>query len=270
MQSYRNGNQIENDCLLERAFIYADGVFETMRCRRQAIPLWSYHRQRLEKAKRQLNLNIDFSELEKQLAGVLQDVNVDDATVKLIVGRGGEARGSYTPKAKSVVFYFSVRPLKPRNTEGGVRLKTVGEALRDTGQLAGLKLVSRLDYVAATSEMHFDIDEEALFFDQEKNVIETMHHNIFAVINSKLVTPDLSRCGVAGIMRECVMQTLAKKLGIDVVERKMSLRELTDAEGVFLTNAIEGIVKVSRIDSTTISDCDLTDRLHHAFNELFA
>ncbi|MDG4870063.1 aminotransferase class IV, partial [Guyparkeria sp. 1SP6A2] len=71
-------------------------------------------------------------------------------------------------------------------------------------------------------------------------VIEGVYSNLFLVIEGGLVTADLSRCGVAGVMRAEILQQ-AQMLGLAIELRDISLEELLSADEVFLCNSLYGI-----------------------------
>jgi branched-chain amino acid aminotransferase len=92
---------------------------------------------------------------------------------------------------------------------------------------------------------------EAIFLDAENKeyIEEGSSCNIFFVLkNGSLVTPDLSDTILPGITRASVIQ-LAKDLGINVEERKISIHEVMDsAVEAFVTGTAAG---VSYLESIT-------------------
>jgi 4-amino-4-deoxychorismate lyase len=64
--------------------------------------------------------------------------------------------------------------------------------------------------------------------------------NVFIVSDGVLMTPELSRCGVAGIMRTIILE-LAEQLGLDARITQISRQVLTQADEVFLCNSLIGI-----------------------------
>src|SRR5207253_10011300 len=71
-------------------------------------------------------------------------------------------------------------------------------------------------------------------------VIEGVFSNLFLVRDNRLLTADLSRCGVAGVMRaELLFQ--ARSLGIPTEITEISLDQLQQADEVFVCNSVYGI-----------------------------
>jgi 4-amino-4-deoxychorismate lyase len=72
--------------------------------------------------------------------------------------------------------------------------------------------------------------------------------NVFIVNGTSVATPALTRCGVAGVMRRHVLETMAR----DNVEREIRdfrYDELLQADEVFLTNSQFGILPVTQCGS---------------------
>ena len=89
--------------------------------------------------------------------------------------------------------------------------------------------------------------------DVEGHVIEGTRSNLFLVSKGVLVTPDLSRCGVAGVQRDRVM-SYAKEQGMTVEVRDVELDELRAADELFLTGSVFGLWPVARFDKRCWTD----------------
>jgi 4-amino-4-deoxychorismate lyase len=118
----------------------------------------------------------------------------------------------------------------------------------DNPALAGIKHLNRLEQVLAQSEWDEPAIFDGLMMDQRGRVVSGTRSNLFLVTARGLVTPSLERCGVAGTARATVIERCTA-LGIPVVEREIRWRELADAQGLFVTNALVGLLPVSRVDA---------------------
>jgi 4-amino-4-deoxychorismate lyase len=74
--------------------------------------------------------------------------------------------------------------------------------------------------------------------------------NVFAVRAGTVTTPQLSRFGVAGVMRRVALREAAA-LNIAASEATLSWHDLVEADELFLTNARIGVVPVSRLVDAT-------------------
>jgi 4-amino-4-deoxychorismate lyase len=125
--------------------------------------------------------------------------------------------------------------------------------------LAGIKHLNRLEQVLARSEWQSEY-AEGLMLDEEGNIIEGTMTNLFLCSQGTLLTPDLSRSGVTGIMRAAVLDR-AKKMSLPCQVTSITHEMLNSAEEVFLTNSIIGIWPVRRIGSIQYVVGDTTRRL---------
>jgi 4-amino-4-deoxychorismate lyase len=82
--------------------------------------------------------------------------------------------------------------------------------------------------------------------DSEGWVIEGVFSNLFLVSQGRLLTSELSRCGVAGVMRAELIER-ATELGIIVEVRDLPFDELLAADEVFLCNSQYGIWPVREL-----------------------
>lgn len=267
--AYINGSPCDPSLLQARALAYADGCFETIRCVSSEMPLWPFHRQRLNNAQQRLLLPINFSVLETQLLSISQQLSVSSAVIKLIVGRSVESRASYVLDNSSSDFYFLVREYVPSSRrKHGVRLKRVQTPLPQNTNFFGLKLLQRLDYIVPSMALKFDSDEEALFFDEHGNIVEGMHHNIFVLRGDTLITPPLLDRGVHGVMRQAIKSQLASQFGFKYKEEILSVDSLYDGD-VFLTNAVEGVVPVCEFDGKNLHISDSLYALSQSISQVF-
>ena len=76
---------------------------------------------------------------------------------------------------------------------------------------------------------------EIIYLDaaEEKYVEEVGAANFFAIIDGKIITPELTGSILPGITRDSVMRIAKEKLGIDIEERRISIDEVMEAEEVF-------------------------------------
>jgi branched-chain amino acid aminotransferase len=82
--------------------------------------------------------------------------------------------------------------------------------------------------------------DESIILNTKGNIADTIYANLFLIKNEKIYTPALSEAPVDGVMRKQVLQ-LAKKQGYKIYEEAITGNDLTNADEIFLTNAIKGI-----------------------------
>ena len=146
------------------------------------------------------------------------------------------------------------------HADQGVVLFPCVTRLSEQPLLAGLKHLNRLEQVLARAEWQGAECAEGLMRDSSGRVIEGVYSNLFLVVDGGLVTADLSRCGVSGVMRAEILQQ-AQLLGLSVELRDVSFDELLDADEVFLCNSLYGIWPVRALQERHWSVGPLTRKL---------
>jgi 4-amino-4-deoxychorismate lyase len=141
-----------------------------------------------------------------------------------------------------------------------VRVRRARLRLGENPALAGIKHCNRLEQVLARREWSDPGIGEALMFSSSGALVSGTMSNVFLVHGSKLLTPSVDRCGVAGVMRATVLD-LAAQLGIPAQERRLDETELAAAEELFLTNALIGIRPISELDGVSVPPGPVTRRL---------
>ncbi|MGE8458061.1 MAG: aminotransferase class IV, partial [Pseudomonas alloputida] len=126
--------------------------------------------------------------------------------------------------------------------------------------LAGLKHLNRLEQVLARAEWQDSEHAEGLMRDGQGRVIEGVYSNLFLVRNGVLLTADLSRCGVAGVMRAALLEQ-APLLGIAAHVCDLSFEALEQADEVFVCNSVYGIWPVCGVAALNWSPGPLTRKL---------
>jgi 4-amino-4-deoxychorismate lyase len=96
--------------------------------------------------------------------------------------------------------------------------------------LAGIKHLNRLENVLARREWTNSEIAEGLMLDMDGNAIEGTMSNLFLFQGKTLHTPNLGRCGVAGVQRERIMD-LAGRLGTTVRVENLPLANLRRGRG---------------------------------------
>ncbi len=107
--------------------------------------------------------------------------------------------------------------------------------------------------VLAKREAKFGGYDEAILLDTNGFVSEGSGENIFIVKKGVLHTPDLSSSILEGITRDTVM-TLARELGIEVREGRITRDQLWLADECFFTGTAAEITPVREVDNRPIGD----------------
>ena len=248
MSSWINGRRGSSIGASDRGLQYGDGLFETMRIRGRGVRLLDYHLERLLAGCRRLQLNApDVRLLEREVMG--RASLRSSGVLKLIVTRGRGARGYRPSGEERCTRVLSLHALGPsaRAALQPVRIRVCATRVGLNPALAGLKTLNRLESVMARAEWRDARIWDGLMLDVDGNVVSGTMSNVFLRRGSTLMTPALDRCGIAGVMRRWVLGQ-APPLGLRVWQGRLPLESIRDAEEMFMTNAVAGIVSVGRIE----------------------
>ncbi len=259
-----NGQLSSNISIVDRGFNYGDGVFETMALINASIPLWALHRQRLLAACERLKIPLDIALLSAQLQkflSVCSSCSQHRGVVKLVVTRGSGGRGYEPPlnPVPTICFSFYATDIHLNSqTNTAVELGICQLQLAGQPLLAGIKHLNRLENVLARQEMQQQGLVDGVVCSQSGLVIETTAANVFLVKNDQLITPALSQCGVAGVVRELI-KTLCQDTALlppplnslSFHEADVSMAMLLDSDEIFISNSVWGVRPVSRCGSRT-------------------
>lgn len=237
-----NGKPQRSLGISDRGLAYGDGVFETVRISAGTPTLAELHWQRLSRSCDVLGISLNRTVLETEINAFLQASNAGNHILKVIVTRGSGGRG-YSPEGCSqTTRCLSLHPLPIRTKDPAISGARVVSCQLQLGQtvLAGMKHLNRLEQVLARSEWQGSEWDEGLVCDFDGYLIEGTMSNLFIVTeDGRLLTPELSRCGVAGVCREYIIRK-ASDIGISVEVGRYRLSDLVIAE-MFLCNSVNGV-----------------------------
>jgi len=250
-----NGNivaQDDNILTQNRAFLYGDGVFETLKIINSKILFLEDHYFRLMSSMRvvrmEIPMNFTMEYFEEQVLKLVQEKGLSaSARARITVYRNDG--GLYLPKTNEVSFLIHATLLENTLYDLNTAPYEV-DLYKDfyvTKQLlSSIKTTNKIINVTGSIFAHENGLENCILLNDTKNVVEVLQGNLFMVLNKKLITPPVSEGCLNGVMRKQIL-ALAKKIeGIEVSEEIISPFDLQKADELFLTNVITGIQPISK------------------------
>lgn len=237
-----NGEAQQQLPVSDRGLAYGDGVWETIAIKQGQPQLLEWHLQRLQHGLQVLGIvPVDWATLESEIYTLCN--RQQRAVIKIIITRGSGGRG-YNPYGCHQPTRIVQRYLWPSYPShyptDGIRLALCQTRLAAQPLLAGFKHLNRLEQVLARAEVGGEY-QEGLVLDYADYVIEGTMSNLFVLQhNGQIVTPDLTYCGIAGIMQRFIQRSLVEN-GLECHIRKLTLHDLREAQSLFLTNSLIGI-----------------------------
>jgi 4-amino-4-deoxychorismate lyase len=249
----------------DRGLQYGDGLFETMGATNGRVRRFQSHMARLSESCHRLGMPAPPVDLiETDCLRALEGFGA--AVVKLTLTRGPGPRGYPPPVEPSLtrIVVSTAQQVSESEAARPLTLRVCETRLGRNPRLAGMKHLNRLEQVLAGAELRDPPVDEGLMRSTDDRIICATAANVFLVRNGELLTPQISDCGVAGVMREVVLRTAAK-LGIQVTIGDYTLDDLARSEECFLTNAVRGIRPVGWVAGVNnFAQSEVTTRLRDA------
>ncbi len=161
----------------------------------------------------------------------------------------GRCRLTWAPGRLSL----TVTPLARVVAASGVAVRSVSWRRAPGSPVHRHKTISRLEHRLALSEAETHGSFEALFLDVKGRILEGSRTNVFVVRRGRVATPSLDLPVLPGTARARFIR-LCGDSHAGVRERPLSMSEALRSDEVFLTNALHGVIPVSRIDGLDIGD----------------
>jgi branched-chain amino acid aminotransferase len=250
-----NGNLVTQDTNIltnNRAFLYGDAVFETLKIVNNKILFLEDHYFRLMSSMRVVRMEIPMyftmEYLEEQILVLVKENKITAATrARITVFRNDG--GYYLPKTNTVSYIINTTPLDAALYSLDSKPYEV-DLYKDfyvtKHLLSSIKTTNKILNITASIYAHENDLDNCLLLNDSKNVVEALQGNIFMVQGNRLITPPVSEGCLIGIMRKQIL-ILAKQItNLEVVEEIISPFDLQKADELFLTNVIKGIQPITK------------------------
>jgi 4-amino-4-deoxychorismate lyase len=260
-----NGEPGDSVPVQDRGLTYGDGLFETIAVREGVARFLNYHLERLAEGCRRLDIPMPAGGIIESEAADLVS-GCDSGVLKILLTRGSGERGYAPPSNPSPLRAVGLIPgtgPAPAATNAGIVVRLCDTPITVNRRLAGLKTLGRLDQVLARAEWDDPGIGEGLMSTEQGEVICGTMTNLFFGRDGELFTPDLSRCGIRGVMRRVVMEC-SHELGIECGEIDLPTDQLCESSEIFVTNSQIGIRPVLRLQKHPFEIGPITRRLMSA------
>ena len=248
----------------DRGFLYGDGLFETL-CTRKRVPLFlDDHLDRLEKGLKALSIqNVNLEKLSRAVEQVIEANPFVELTLRIAVSRGIGQRGPSPAVGNEPTCIIDAYPCKPDSDH----LKPLSLCLSTClgAFMPEHKTANYLRSVMARLEAQERGCDEALLIAPDGSLTETAASNIFLIQGRKLLTPGLS-C-LPGITRDKIL-ALAPDCGFELCTDQLGVEALHDAEEIFLTNSVMGLVPVASVEGRVLAPGQRWKELRRSYDEL--
>jgi branched-chain amino acid aminotransferase/4-amino-4-deoxychorismate lyase len=241
------------DLLLNRSFLYGDGLFETMIYSQGKVKFLADHYQRLVAGMTAMGMIIPAELTVPFITSAVDELikrNRFEKKVRIKLHVWRKPGGVYTPTTNGIEFYITTNQHIAASL---VKEKVLfyEEVRLHFSKISSYKTCSALPYVLAGVARNETQADDMILLDVYGHVAECIASNLFWLNAGKLYTPSLQTGCVAGVMRKQVLKKAAA-LQIPTIEGLFTTSDLLQAEAVFCCNAA-GIQSIAQIEEKQFS-----------------
>ena len=248
----------------DRAFLYGDGLFETLRVYRGRLFEWEAHWERLFRGAEYLQIPLKYSckDLRTFIDQLVEHNNVEEAVVRIHLSRGSGPRG-YSPRdARNPILIATVHPVDANPQWWS--LASTAFRLPPANPLSAFKTISKLMHVAGKAEAEKRGANEGLLLSADGVTGQGTASNLFWIEDGTVCTPPVESGILPGVTRAVVLE-LCKELKLTTRECTCAPDALRQMNGIFLTLSSFGLVEITHFDSVPVATTNLTKQLQEAF-----
>lgn len=235
-----------------RAFLYGDAVFETIKILDNKVLFAEDHYFRLMASMRilrmEIPMNFTLEHFEHEIIQAAQAAQVEkSARARITVYR--KDGGFYLPTTNEVNYTITVSPLESsiyQISESNYEVDLYKDFVVTKQLLSTLKSTNKLVQITGSIYAQENRLANCLLLNDDKNVSEALNGNLFLVKDNTVITPPLSEGCLNGIMRKQIISILQSMEGIEIQEAVISPFDLQKADELFLTNVISGIQPITK------------------------
>lgn len=211
---------------IDSGFYFGRGLFETMLVKNKPIFLKD-HLNRINSGLK--IIGVDKQVTEEEVLVAIEKLNCRDCVLKLLVTE------------KNIIYTTRKNNYTEEQYKKGFSVKISSVKRNPYSTLTYLKSINYLENILEHEKCIKEGYNEVLFFNTDDELAEGSVSNVFFIKDKKIYTPSVS-CGLLnGTVRKFIISNYY------VIEGKFSKDDLMNADEIFLTNSIMGIMKVSNI-----------------------
>ncbi|AJC92952.1 D-amino acid aminotransferase [Campylobacter subantarcticus LMG 24377] len=240
--------------IFDRGFIFGDGIYEVVPVVSAKIADKEEFWERFERSLAQIDLKIPYTkeEFEAILTQLTTSNLLQEGGVYMQVTRGVGSRNFALLKGLEptiMAFAFESKVLDHELAKNGVNIISTVD-LR--WKRRDIKSISLLAQCLAKEEAVKAKAFEA-FMVENSFVTEASSSSAFIIKNDTLITKPFSNEILPGIRRKNILK-FAKELGLKIEQRAFNMKEVYEADEVFISAATFLILGVVKADSKVIKD----------------
>ena len=229
---------------LDEGYSFGLGLFETILLYKGKPVFLDEHLARINKSIVDLGLNIGKLEKNEVFQYLNKNKNILEYEVlKIVLSEKNRLflKREYTYTEKDYQRAFSLNISEVRRNENSIF--TFHKTLNYGDNILEKRKSKKLGY------------DEPIFLNSKNRITKGAISNIFIVVGDKIYTPKLS-CGLLnGIVRQYIVSNY------DVIESEIDLEFLNNADEIFLTNSLFGIMPVNNLEKKVFKSQEISKNI---------
>lgn len=252
----------------DRGLTVGLGLFETMLSLDGKAPLLARHLERIGASARRLGWEWELPDAGRIIAEltIRNDLASGPARIRLSLS-GGQGQLNRPDHSGEQRCWLMAMPLAEPLEEIALTLSPWRR--NERSPLTGLKTASYAENLLALDHARRGGFDETLFLNTREELCEAATANLFLIRDGSIFTPPLSSGCLPGIARGWLLEQRALR-GHRITEKNLTVADLDAADGVFLTSALRGPMKVARLESREIGGSAIFDEVREAWTGMLA
>ena len=238
--------------VLDRGFLFGDGVYELLPVYRRRPFQWQWHIERLRRSLHEIRLSPDLTDTLRQPAQELIDRYTDEnSSLYIQITRGAEKirRHAFGADIKPTIFMsiWQRPPVAEEKVRDGVSCLTMEDFRWRRGDIKCTSLLAAV--LIADDSAKSDAEETILLRDGK--VMEGASSNVIIVVNGQLYCPVPDNRLLRGITYQTAV-VATREIGITAEERDITRGELAAADEIWLASSTREIMPVTELDGQIV------------------
>lgn len=241
-----NYNMVEEDLsYIDSSVFFGKGIFETIHVLKEGIFL-KEHLKRLKEGCEALK--IPFNINEEELKEFIKNKKISNQALKI------------TLTEKNIIYSTRNIPYSLDDYNRGFSLKISDVRRNSTSKLTYLKSTCYIENIMEKEKARNEGFDEVIFLNEKEELTEGATSNLYFIKDNKIHTPKVS-CGLLdGIIRKWIKKNFL------VEEGCYNIDDLRNSEGIFISNSLLGIMKVSQFEDKFFGEKDLIEEVKRKYD----
>ena len=277
--TYFNGEMVESGAkvvsLDDRGYCFGDGVYEVVRVYNGRAFAFSYHQDRLYRSMREMDIPVRMppDELQELHEIMIEQSEITDGYIYLQITRGVTPRHHAFERSKlEPQMYMFIKPITTDlgALQEGVKAITLPD---ERWARVDIKTLNLIPNILAQTKAEKKGAYTAILV-RDGIVTEGATSNVFVMKDGVCYTHPANHHILKGITRQLVVTRVAPTAGITIIEREFDEAFLKDADEIFFTDTIGGIIPITTLNREPVGDGKpgkaakvLAEQLQHPMEE---